>query len=77
MEAVNQWVSRLSYGGFVERLGGKATHQKWIRENGYGYYGSVKRIRTVFDTLGISEAIQGDLFNINFNGDNGYTNIAN
>ncbi len=36
-ETLNQYVSRLSYGGFIERLGGKAVHQDWVMANGYGY----------------------------------------
>lgn len=67
MEGVNQLVSRLSYKGFVERLGGVAIHQEWILKNGYGYNNYVKRLLLIFETLEILEAIKGDLFNINFN----------
>jgi SPP1 gp7 family putative phage head morphogenesis protein len=69
MEAVNQYVSRMTYVGFVDRLGGKALHQEWIFENGYGYRDYVRRLRLVFETLGISKVIKGDLLNINVNFD--------
>jgi len=69
METVNQYVSRLSYGGFIERLGGKATHQDWVMANGYGYKREVDRFNEVINNLGVRDLINGDLFNINFNTD--------
>lgn len=68
-ESVNQYVSRLSYGGFIESLGGKALHQQWVMENGYGYQIKVRRLNAIFDKLQIKDSIIGDLYNINANGD--------
>ncbi len=69
METLTQYISRLSYGGFIEKLGGKARHQEWVMENGYGYKNQVSRLILLFNEIGILEDIKGDLFNINFNSD--------
>jgi len=68
-ETLNQYVSRLSYGGFIERLGGKAVHQDWVMANGYGYQESVKKFQMVLSALALDKTINGALFDINFNRD--------
>ncbi len=65
VETINQYISRKTYSGFIERLGGKAIHKDWVMENGYGYKKQVARLRMVFAELGIQDEIVGDLFNIN------------
>lgn len=68
-EMLNQYVSRLSYGGFIERLGGKAVHQEWVLANGYGYQDSVKKFHQVLLSMQLGGLINGALFHINFNED--------
>lgn len=67
-ETLNQYVSRLSYGGFIERLGGKAVHQDWVMANGYGYKKLVRNFRETLKVMAVDESINGSLLNINFHG---------
>ncbi len=68
-ETLNQYVSRLTYPGFIEKLGGKSIHQQWVMNNGYGYAAYVQRMKMIFEKTGVDKRITGDLFNINFNQD--------
>ncbi len=68
-EMLNQYVSRLSYGGFVECLGGLAIHKEWVLKNGYGYQSHVRNFQSLLTALGANEAVRGGLFNVNFNED--------
>ena len=68
-ETLNQYVSRLSYGGFIDRLGGKAVHQDWVMANGYGYEKLVRNFREMLKVMAVDESINGSLLNINFHGD--------
>ncbi|WP_051269753.1 phage head morphogenesis protein [Flavobacterium suncheonense] len=55
METINQFCARHTYPEFMERLGGKATHQKDILENGYGYREWISDFRQNLKEKGISE----------------------
>jgi hypothetical protein len=69
-ETLNQVVARLTYPRFIERLGGKAQHQTWVMENGYGYAPLVQRFLRVTVALGLTtEALAGDLATINAQAD--------
>lgn len=45
MEAVNQFVSRHEYKGFIEKLGGKALNQQQVLDSGIGYSNWVSGFR--------------------------------
>ena len=68
-ETLNQYVSRLTYHGFIERLGGKSAHQDWVMANGYGYETLVRNFRETLRVMAVDESINGSLLNINFHGD--------
>ena len=65
-ETLNQAVARLTYPRFVERLGGQATHQKWVLDHGYGYGPTVGRLWRVLQECGVArEDLAGDFATIN------------
>lgn len=69
-ETLNQVVARLTYPRFIERLGGKAQHQTWIMENGYGYAPLVQRFLRLTIALDLAtETLAGDLAAINAQAD--------
>lgn len=55
METVNQFVARHTYPNFLKRLGGKATNQKEILDNGYGYSKWIREFRRDLKLKGIKE----------------------
>jgi len=55
METVTQWVARRTYPLFLERLGGKAVHQKKILKEGYGYRLLVRNFESLRESLGIKD----------------------
>lgn len=68
-ETLNQYVSRLTYHGFIERLGGKSVHRDWVMVNGYGYETLVRNFTGILRVMAVDESINGSLLNINFHGD--------
>lgn len=65
-ETLNQAVARLTYPRFVEHLGGKAIHQDWVLQHGYGYAGNVARLWRVIGECGLDlKCLAGDLATIN------------
>ncbi|NIJ45047.1 SPP1 gp7 family putative phage head morphogenesis protein [Wenyingzhuangia heitensis] len=55
METVNQFCARHTYVDFLEKLGGKAIHQKEILENGHGYKSWITNFRDQLKKNGINE----------------------
>ena len=56
METINQFVSRNEYATFIERLGGKASHQENILENGSGYKVWVGRFRELLKKANVTDS---------------------
>lgn len=56
METVNQFCARHSYPQLIERMGGKASNQKEVLEQGYGYGSYVDNFRAMLKHHGIDEA---------------------
>lgn len=55
METVNQFVARHTYPKFIEAFGGKASNQKEILDNGYGYKEWITKFRNKLAKKGIDE----------------------
>lgn len=55
MEAINQFVSRHQYAGFVRRMGGEPSHQNEILSQGKGYARWVGNLRGFIKERGLSE----------------------
>lgn len=55
-ETINQLVARHSYPSFITKLGGEATNQEWVLNNGYGYSATVKNMRSLLTNAGIDES---------------------
>lgn len=55
METANQFVARHTYPDFITRLGGKASNQKEILDNGYGYKKMISDFRNRLKEAGIKE----------------------
>lgn len=56
MEVANQFVARSDYPILIERLGGKARHQKRVLAQGMGYRTWVQRLRHIISVSGSKEA---------------------
>lgn len=68
METINQFVARHTYPTFIEQLGGKASNQNQVLEQGYGYQTPVGNFRALLKHHKIKEselvdAISDKLFN--------------
>lgn len=57
METVNQFVARHTYPDFISKLGGQASNQEDIMENGYGYASWIRNFRNRLRRNGISEEL--------------------
>jgi len=55
METVNQFCARHTYPEFIKKLGGQASHQKEILDNGYGYKGWITEFRANLKSRKIDE----------------------
>lgn len=55
METINQFVARHTYNQFLNKLGGKATNQTEILNNGYGYKKMVGDFRSLLEKKNINE----------------------
>ncbi|WP_201097522.1 hypothetical protein [Thiocystis minor] len=68
-ETLNQAVARLTYPRFLERLGGTASHQAWVLENGYSYSRTVRRLWAIVRRCGLDPVgVAGDFAAINAQG---------
>ncbi len=57
METVNEFYARKTYPEFIEKLGGKAIHQKQILDEGYGYKEWISDFRNNLKTNKIDEDV--------------------
>ena len=53
VETINQLVARKTYPKLLEQFGGKARHQDWVINNGYGYSETVKNTQKLLKVLNI------------------------
>lgn len=56
METINQFVARSTYPQFIESFGGKATNQKQVIEQGYGYGSYIANFRELLKHHKIAES---------------------
>ena len=74
METINEFIARHTYNEFIERLGGRASHQQRILEEGYGYSGWIKNFRERLKNNGIEEREAVEFFKPHLMSD--YSNIG-
>lgn len=55
METINQFCARHTYPDFIKKIGGKATHQDEILDNGYGYREWINEFRSKLKAYEIDE----------------------